>query len=100
MGIVSKIENDLFGNLGISGGLEHKIMPVTGGVDMKPAKLEQSLDKAGCLDRNVLDMVEAERRNLAVEKTFLVDVDNFPIRNNPNVQVVIGPGEEKIKPDE
>lgn len=64
------------------------------------AEVEHSRDDAFDRASDVLDASEAEFAYVAYEETFLLDVHDALVGDDPDIEIVIDPDEETMEPEE
>lgn len=89
-----------FAGVGETDGLEVALKG-TGGLSLDGAEVEQGWNKAFDNVLDVLQSLEAKDADVAVEEVNLVDEDDAPVGDDPEVEVVVGPdGEASQEGDE
>ncbi len=77
---------------------DHYIITFTGSLNMKRPKIEDSANEAFSLDCDVLNLFVTQTHHLPPEKPYLFGINNAPICDNPKIQIVVGPLNEKNHP--
>jgi len=91
--------NNFLGGARIRSVFEDKFTIRGGSLDLDVAELKQGANDAINVGSNVFYVFEIEQcRDVATEKSFLVDVDDAPVGYNPHIVVVIGPTRKEHLP--
>lgn len=77
---------------------KEKSLLFTGSLHGDVAEIKDSRNDALHGRGNVLDTGEVEFADMAIEKPLLLDIHNALVGDNPDVEVVINPGEKTEKP--
>jgi len=94
-----QIHHQVFNSVRVGNVLEDEALFFCGGLNIEIAIVEKSGDDTLDFDRDVLDIFQLQFADAAGEKTFLLDVDNPFIGDDPNVKIVVNPNDEKKQPN-
>lgn len=92
--------NQIFDAVRIGDVAKNKPFFFGGGLDEKIAVIEKSGDNAFHISGDVLDVFQFQFRNRSGEKSFLFNVHDAPVGDDPNIKIVINPNNKESNPSE
>ncbi len=97
-GIAREGHNLVFDGEGVADLAEDEALFLGRCLDIDVAEIEHGRDETAHLARDVLDALETQFANITGEESFLFDIDDALVGDDPDVEVVVDPNEETVEP--
>lgn len=99
-GITGKLHDDVFDMIRVGDLAKDKAIFFTGGLHVHVTEIEYRWDNAFDGHGDILDAGKVELAYLPDEQSFLLDVDDAVIGDDPDIEVIVDPREEPEEPHE
>lgn len=99
MGALGYFHNDIFDSIRIWNHVEEKALFFSGGLHEDFTIIENGRDDSFHGDSYVLDIREIKLAYMTIKHSFLLDIDDAFIRDDPDIEIVVNPREKTEEPN-